>query len=210
METNHQSEQVSHLHPFLSIWTNPRETISRMMDGNRQNTVRLLVYISGIVMSLNLSLSAASGDVNSFGFIIVQTLIRGILYGFIGWYIFSGLIYGIGKIFKGTGTFKEIKTAYGWAQIPMLVVLVIIWPINFLVFGDELFRSTTPYLSGLQMSLNLVAILAEFVLTIWYVVIMSKAIGVGHHISSGKGFAVFLLSALAIFLVIFGGLMLVV
>ena len=203
METEHQNNSPSNLHPFLGIWIRTREVISQAMKEKNQTTVRLLIYAFGIVMSLNLSLTAYSGDFNSIPYILIQALIRGILFGFVGWYGFSGLIYWIGKLFKGAGTFKEIKVAFAWAQVPMVFILFIIWPLNYLVFGNELFTSNTAYLGWGQMALNFFVIVAEFIINVWYLVIVSKAIGVGHNVSGWKGFAIYIITALAFILVIF-------
>src|SRR5699024_8223911 len=176
METEHQNKSSSNSHPFLGIWIRTREVISQAMKEKNQKIVWLLIYAFGIVMSLNLSLNAYSGDFNSIAYIMIQALIRGILFGFVGWYVFSRLIYWIGKLFKGTGTFSDIKVAFGWAQVPMVFILVIIWPLNYLVFGDELFTSNTVYLGMGQMALNFFVIVAEFIINVWYIVIVSKAI----------------------------------
>lgn len=204
MEADFEKKSHSTTYPFLKIWIKPYETVSQVVDEYHPKLVLFLVYITGVVMALNVSLNAASGDVHSIGFIMIQTLIRGVLFGFLGWFIFSGLIYWIGKLFNGTGSFKRVRTAYAWAQIPMLAQVIILWPLNYIVFGNELFTSQQVFLTVPMMALNLVTMILEFILMIWSIVMMSRSISVGHHLSGGKGLMTLLLSGMIIFAVLFG------
>lgn len=204
MEADFEKKSHSTFYPFLKIWIKPYETLSQVVEEYHPKIVLFLVYITGIVMSLNLSLNTASGDSRSIGFIIIQALIRGILFGFLGWFIFSGLIYWVGKMFNGTGSFKRVRTTYAWAQIPMLVQLIILWPLNYLVFGNELFTSQQVFLTVPMMALNLVTMILEFILIIWSLVMISRSVSVGHHLSGGKGFLTLFLSGVIIFAVLFG------
>ncbi|MFD2210022.1 Yip1 family protein [Virgibacillus halophilus] len=189
--------------PWLRMWLHPKQTV---IDSDKRFTVStyLLIWILGIHVALSFAQEVHSGDSHSLGYTLGISLLRAILYGAVIWGIYGVLSYWLGRLFGGKGTWRSVFHALAFAQVPMLGYLVVYWPLALGVFGAALFSSAEVSLDPGQMMLNLVALLVNLVLGIWYIVTVSKAIAGAHGFSSWKGFLTFVALIVLIFLLLMG------
>src|SRR5699024_12478645 len=83
-------------------------------------------------------------------------------------------------------------------QVPLLGLLLISWSFHFYLYREELFTSNQVYLHSQQMMLYYTASGVDVIFLLWYIIVLSQAIGASHKFSSWKGFVTFLLSVLFI------------
>lgn len=199
-----QTEQKqNNPNPWLQIWLHPKQTIAQM-DEKFNFLTYLLIWFLGLHIALNFAQEVHSGNFKSLGFILGISLVRAIFYGAVVWFVYSALAYWIGKLFGGTGTWRKMRHAMAWAQVPMLGYLILYWPLGLIVFGHDLFTSVDVTLSAGKMMLNMLVLVINLVLGIWYIFIVSNAIAGAHRISGRKGFFTFLVLILVLVLAAIG------
>lgn len=180
------------LNPFLSIWTQPKETVRQFIDHNKLGFSMLLVSIAGIggvITSLQdsgwfLDLSPA--------LLAIGILIAGILSGFLNLGLNTLLYTGIGKLYGGHGKLRDMAIAIGPMMIPQIFLLPVL--VIYIVIYGQLFFTAPPEFSFTSIPLGayLLLMLLTAIASIWSIVISSKAIGVVHGFSSLRGFGVFM------------------
>ncbi|MFC4077772.1 Yip1 family protein [Salinithrix halophila] len=189
--------------PWLSIWIRPKETIRDLVRTPSKMPI-VLAILFGIIMILDYMSNRSWGDSSPLFFIFFITFIFGPMIGIIGWFVASTICFGLGRLFGGTATFHETRLAVAWAAIPY-VVKGLIWFPQLLIYGRDMFTSTTPVMDNsfiLTLFYFLLALL-EFVFVFWHLVVLSKALGEVHQFSSWKGFASVVTVPVSFFLVLF-------
>lgn len=190
------------LNPFLSIWTQPKETVRQLIDHNKLSFSVLVVSIAGIGgILIALQNTGWFLDLSPLLFAL-GILIVGIINGLLNISISSLLYTGIGKLYGGRGKLREMAIAIGPMMIPQIFVLPVLI-IYVLIYGEQFFTvpddfSITSLPLGAYLFLNLLTIITS----IWTVVISSKAIGVVHGFSSWRGFGVLMTIAVLVFFIV--------
>lgn len=185
-------------HPLISMWMYPRETIEEVPLKKTSPMIYMLIYLPGLSVSLNFAFNFGTGDGVAFSHVIIKVLLQAIIMGIGVWFLYSLFIFWIGKLFKGQASWKETSHAFAWGQVPLLGPLLISWPLHFYLFREELFTSNQVYLDSQQMMLYYTATGVDVIFSLWYIIVLSQAIGASHKFSSWKGFVTFLLSVLFI------------
>ncbi|SDW87378.1 Yip1 domain-containing protein [Marininema mesophilum] len=191
---------MDQIKPWLSIWLRTRETIQSLINDTPLSRQLLLVALFGLVFGYDSAVSRTLGDKYSFGLIVVGSPILGIIQGLVMWIVISWLIYWIGsRFFSGDADWMETRIAMAWGGIPF-IVKGILWIPQLLLFQKDNFTTLHPLLdtSVLLSVLFWIFGLMDLVLTVWYVVVISKSVGEAHNISSIQGFGILLLSFLVV------------
>ncbi len=162
----------SGFNPWLTIWTEPRATISRIVSHNANRSLWLLASIYGFSSLLNSFQTFVVGQQIGLFQIYFLAAVLSPIWGYIGFSIWSFFISITGKLFKGAGTFKEVRAAYAWSCVPLVVNLVL-WLILGAAFGRTLFMpiDETHPLTQTQVVLLFVVLVARLVTMIWSLVI---------------------------------------
>lgn len=123
----------------------------------------------------------------SFPVILIYNIVLGALFGIAFFYLFSYLLAWIGRLLRGRGSSKVVRTVLAWACVPYVPLLIALIPV--LVIGRELivFDSQADILKGsigsapIQMATSLYFVFRG-IMTIWSCIIgivgMSEALGV--------------------------------
>lgn len=186
-----------------TIWTQPQQTIQRALQSNTKIPF-ILVAVFGVGMFLDITSNRNYGDETPINILFLLSFIIGPIIGFIGWMATSAIAYWTAKIFGGMGDWQDTRNAVAWATIPYLAKLLFWFP-QLLFFGGELFTEETPMLSSNLFLLVLFFFfeMIEFVLLIWFFVILCKSIAEVQDFSGWKGFiSVFALPILLFVLLI--------
>ncbi|SMO72922.1 Yip1 family protein [Melghirimyces algeriensis] len=188
--------------PWLSIWIQPKETIRELLHKQSKLPI-ILALLFGIIMILDHMSNRDWGDSVPLFFIFFSTFILGPIIGFVGWFVASGVFFGLARLFGGTATFLETRLAVAWATIPY-VLKGTLWIPQLFIFGREMFTSDTPVMDSSLILILLFFLfsLLELVILIWHVIILSHAIGEVHQISAWKGFASVVTVPVSFFLVL--------
>ncbi len=124
------------MNPILSIWTKPLETFSylkqRSIDGKDNHIEYLIAILTTCIAFPALISRTNTYDVPKIlGFTLVL-IIFPLMGLFIFKYVFSWLIWKMGKILQGKATLPEVQLVVAYSLIPYLiyiaVVLVLIIP----------------------------------------------------------------------------------
>lgn len=168
---------MSEASPWLSIWVSPRATIRRIVTENPNRSLWLLAAIYGFSSLLNSFQSASLGNMLGVIPIFFIALIISPIWGYIVFAIWSWVICWTGKLLKGKGSFREIRAAYAWSCVP-LVINGALWILLIFTFGHPLFSNFPEehFLTHSQSFLLFVILIIKVVLAIWALVIYLNAL----------------------------------
>ncbi|QTD41933.1 Yip1 family protein [Sporosarcina sp. Te-1] len=132
------------LNPWLSIWVRPKETTRYAIEKMPMGFIMVLVAINGIFDVLDRAVAKNLGDKIATPLIFLIALFAGPLFGLLSWWIGSGIAYIFGKWLGGTGSFKDLRIAYGIVNI-IYIIGAVVWIPDLLFIGSSLF---TDYVDG--------------------------------------------------------------
>ncbi len=174
---------------WLSIWVDPRETLSKILKENPRRYTLLLAIISGLLAALAswfylIHTEGQDGAVKTPSFLIFILFLGGVA-GAIHLY-FGAWLYGlIGRMLNGKAGFIETKCAVGWSCYPFAVA--------------NIFNALKEAYSEHFVLLVLFTTI-YFILVVWAFVIFLKLLGEAHRFSSWRALATLLFSAFVILL----------
>jgi hypothetical protein len=175
------------VNPWTGMWVRPRETIRAIIQFNPNYLFPLLCLIYGFPLLLQMAQNFSLGDRFPMAGIVVGALLGAMLVGVIGINVAAGLFYWTGKWIGGIGSFRNIRAAVAWANVPNLVN-ILIWAVNMTAFGNRLFTRgfvETPFV-GSELALIFFTSLIQVGIAIWALVMVLKALGEAQGFSAWK------------------------
>jgi len=195
----HSQAQPQSLSPFLSIWVKPRETIRKIVETDPTKHVILLAMLAGIGQALDRASSRNAGDTIPLLAILGVCIILGPIGGIISLYLGGALYRWSGSWLGGKASSEEVRAAIAWSSIPTIFILPL-WILELLIFGEEMFTSSTPNIDAnpllLAILLGFAAI--ELVVGLWALVVFLQSLGEVHGFSGWKAFGTVFLGTLVI------------
>ncbi len=188
------------LSPWIQMWVKPRQTIRQIVSVNPSAKIYWLSLVYGFPMVLYLFQGASLAQNTPLPIIFLFALIGGLILGFIGISIGSALIYWTGKWVGGKGSYKQVRAAIAWSNVTNTVNCVL-WLLMAFVFGKGLFLADfayTPFVGTERLIVNFIFI-AQFIISIWSLVIFFKALGEVQGFSAWKAILNALLPVFLIF-----------
>jgi hypothetical protein len=185
--------------PWMTIWTEPRETISRIVNVNPNRSIWLLAAIYGFSSLLNSFQTAAIGQQIGSIQIYFLVILLSPIWGYISFSVWSFFVSFTGKLFKGSGTYKEVRSAYAWSCVP-LTINAALWVVLGLMFGRELFMSVPEShpLTQVQVSVLFFALVVRLITALWAVVIYVNTLSEVQKYSVLKAIGNIVIAALCI------------
>ncbi len=180
---------------WIPIFKHPKQNIRLAMNDTSAQVLFILISFYGITVLLDNAMGRYVGDTIPLAGILVLSILLGPLGGFMAWFLGSAVIHGIARLFGGTASFKETRQAFAWATVPYSTKLFLITIPMILIFGEENFTTLTPRIdsSVFLLLLFFLFIVADIILSVYYLVVYSKIIGEVHSIGTWKGFAAIVL-----------------
>jgi len=165
------------MNPWLTIWTQPRATIAEIVRENPNRSIWWLSAIYGFSSILNSFQTALLGNKLNIAAIFLIAIVLCPIWGYISFSIWSWVVSFTGKLFKGAGTFKEIRAAYAWSCVP-LIVNVLLWFLLAALFGRALFTEMkeTQTFTQAQVTLLFGILIIRIAVAIWSIVIYLNAL----------------------------------
>lgn len=187
-------QETKPLNPWLTIWVKPRTTIRYILNHKFLGFAFLLTILAGIGNTLDQASSRDVLDNMDLGLplFLLGAVIFGAITGIIGWFLTSLVAWGVGKIFKGTATYKEMLLATAWANIPIIIALVL-WVPDLMVMGEGAFQSDYVVGSFIGAVYIFFSVFVQIVLAGWYFFILIKAVSEAHRFSSWLGLCTLLI-----------------
>ncbi|MEW4329146.1 Yip1 family protein [Rossellomorea marisflavi] len=198
MQTSTDSQQpmqeTKPVNPWLTIWVKPRTTIRYILNHKFLGFAFLLTILAGIGNTLDQASSEDVLDYLDIGLplLLLGGVILGAISGIIGWFLTTLVAWGVGKIFKGKATYKELLIATAWANIPLIIALFI-WVPDLMVMGEGAFQSDYVVSSTFGVIYLSLSFLIQLILLGWYFFILIKAVSETHRFSSWHGLCTLLI-----------------
>lgn len=195
---------MDHSNPWLSVWTQPRSTVARVVQENPKHHFWILASLYGFSSMMDLLQSMALGDSLGLIAIFLLALFFAPLYGYLQFSIASWAVLWTGKLFKGAGNFLSIRAAYAWSSVPT-ALNVPLWLLMAAIFGHQLFMNlpSTDLISGGKVFTLYIVLLAKFILGVWSLVILVNAVSEVQKVSILKSIINLILAALFFLAVLF-------
>ena len=197
-----EKHETEHVNPFTAVWLRTRKTARFVIEEKTTGFAILLIMLSGIGSGL-MGMQSSGGGAGMAGWLILLlALTLGPVVGLASAALLSGLYLLVGKLFKGKATYIEMFKAVAVSMIPYVWIapVLLAWatlaPDSY--FADPLAETST----GEGWGTLLVFGTISFVLSIWGIIIQSKAIGEAHQFSSWKGLVTVLIPAVVIGVII--------
>lgn len=175
------------VNPWLSMWTNPRDTIRAIVKFNPKYLFVLLSGIYGFPLLLQFAQNLSLGERTSSLAIFIGSLVLSVFIGMLGITVISGLLYWTGQWIGGKASFQNVRAAVAWANVPNTANIVI-WLVMIGVFGARLFTrgfAETTFV-GSELAIVFFAFLLQVVISVWGFVIGLKALGEVQGFSAWK------------------------
>ena len=192
------------LNPWVSMWTKPRETIQQIVDSDPTQLVLALAVGAGISNALDRAYMREMGDHYELPILLVIVIFAGIIGGIVMLYLGAALIRWTGTWIGGEASSVNIRAAIAWGNVPLIWGLLL-WIPQFALLGDEVFKSQSTRLdSSDTVALAILGVaVAEIVVGIWALVVMTKTVGQVQGFSAWKALGNLLLAALVVAVPIF-------
>ncbi len=170
------------VNPWRSIWTQPRETIRKIVSTNASYRLLPLYMIYGFPICLHIAQFFGLGSSLAAGFVLLIALVVSPLAGFIGISFWSILLFWTGQWIKGRAPYKNIRAAIAWTNVPNIVT-DLTWVLLGLIIGTALFvpgfgmGEMTMAESRLVLGLSIVQVLASIWAFVIFIVALSEVQG---------------------------------
>ncbi len=109
----------------------------------RQEPILALVYLAGIAAVLATSTAGTLLDDAEYDSLLlfVWAVIAGGIYGLAGYFIIGGAVYLGARGLGSLGTYRRARHVLGFAAAPLALSLLLVWPLELAVLGDDVFRT---------------------------------------------------------------------
>lgn len=163
--------------PWLTIWTEPRATIARIVAGNPNQSLWWLAAIYGFCSLLNLFQSMVLGNAMGTVGILILAIVIAPFYGYVSFSIWSWFVFWVGKWFKGQGTFKTVRASYAWSCVP-IIINIPLWVLMVIIFGHQIFTNfpEAHLLPSSQVFILFAILIVKVILAVWSLVIFLNAL----------------------------------
>ncbi|MEX3622232.1 Yip1 family protein [Viridibacillus arvi] len=195
-----ETKQQEVLHPFFSIWLQPKKTARYILDHKGLGYAIIFILLGGMAGVLFSAMDAESLDIPTWGILLI-CLIGGPFIGLFSSAIGAAVFLLIGKLFKGKATYKEMFKVMGLSSIPhiWLAPILLLW----MAFSPEtFFRMDSDYLEVKNLLVTLISSLVSFCVTIWAFVINVGVIAETHRFSNWRAFFTIFIPGFVVFVIL--------
>lgn len=166
------------LNPWRKIWVQPRKTISAIVRYNPSYLFPLMSAIYGLPMLFSFAQNLSLSENFSLIGIIIGCIVLSVFIGMLGITIVSGLLYWTGKWVGGTGSFKNVRAAVAWSNVP-ITINILMWFVLIAIFKSQTFMTAFPETAFAGKDLGIVSFvyLVQSVMSIWSFFILLHTLG---------------------------------
>ncbi|KXH84036.1 YIP1 family protein [Sporosarcina sp. HYO08] len=192
------------MNPFLSIWKHPSQTIQYIVDHKTIPYALMLIAFSSLASSFMGFADSGFFEQFPFPLILFLVLFLSLLIGTAGFGLTVVAYTWIGKLLGGSGKMRQMGLAVAAGTIPTIWTAPI-GIIALFLYGEQLFATPTNPFGITNMSIGFYILNAVIMMgiSIFSIVVQSKAIGIVHQFSAWRGFGTLLIFAgIVIFLLL--------
>jgi hypothetical protein len=178
------------VNPFFSIWTQPRATIQYIVERNYEYHVLVLTVLYGIVSALEKAVTKNLGERSDLPLIVMVCLFVGPISALISLFLGSILIRWVGSWIGGKASLAHIRAAIAWSGLPV-VCTIVVFVIELILFGKELFMEEIPSISdSIPLLVTFVILsLVQVVAALWSFVLLIVTLAQVQSFTALKAFA---------------------
>jgi hypothetical protein len=132
---------------FATIWgliESPGRTLRKIVLAKHKNYAIVLLMLLGIAMTLALVSYLELGRKLPYGVLIGIGVAAGAPLGIVFGFVASSLVKAIARILGGKGSQRNLRSILAFAAVPIIFLLVIVYPLQFGIFGKFLFDHNPP------------------------------------------------------------------
>lgn len=184
---------ISYAQSFFKVLTQPKETMRSLVDNDPGYGRWALIPIYCLLAGVNADLYAVCREYLGLPPLtaILAAILMMMLAGMVFYWFAASVVFIIGKWLGGTGTLKDVATAYAWAYVPCFAAIILSQvsqiPKWTMILGGEtdfMMIKATGRLLGLAVALF------NFAFFAWSWVLIAFGVSEAHRISLGRGFGV--------------------
>ncbi len=187
--------------PWITLWTQPRQTIARIVAETPTRMVLPLAALAGIADALSQNRSGDGELANTMPGeqILIAAVVIGPILGIIALYAFAALTWLTGRWISGEGTPQSIRAAFAWASIPKIAAMFVMLPL-IVLYGPEILTGNANIdVQSIPEVLVLGVLLVTIVvLRVWGLVVYLHCLGQVQGFSAWKALGNTMLAVLMI------------
>jgi len=189
--------------PFLTIWTEPRATIRRIVDTDPTRYVIALAAVGPAMNALAAQWSKALSNNANLSvlwpvWVVVSVVIQAAL-GVVFLYIFGALFKWSGSLLGGVASRLEVRCALAWSQVPAIAAESVL--LIAVLSGVPMPQPTPAGFPHIDPAFYKV-LLIEGVFGIWGFIVSLKCMAEVHRFSAWRAFVAILIPPLIVLITI--------
>lgn len=174
---------------FSTIWgliERPRATMRKIVLARHKNYAFILLMLLGMAMSLAFFSYWQLGRRFPYGLLIGAGVVVGPLVGLL-FGVIAGLLAGIiARPLGGKGSARNLRAVLAFGAVPIVMLLVIVYPVEFGIFGQFLFDHNPPP-EAYEPTLHYALLILNLAGLLWAVALYGTGLAVANSISWWKG-----------------------
>jgi hypothetical protein len=166
----------------------------------RQEPATALAFLAGIAGILASGVGGGLLDDEDFDRLLVPfwIIFAGAAQGFGSYWIGGGLLHLSMRGLGATGTYRRARHLLVFAAVPLVLSLVLLWPLRLAVHGSDLFRAGGNDSGAADVAFEV----AEAAFAVWSLALLVLGVRVVHRWSWGRSVGACLLAALVLVAVV--------
>lgn len=133
----------------LAIFQSPRAVFTALRDDSREAAIARAEPVTAIVLLAGMAGVLATGvagrllDDSRFDGVLVAvwTFIVGGAYALTVYWVGGAFLHAAGRLLGARHTFRTSRHILGFAVAPLVLLLLLVWPVRLAVYGGDVFRS---------------------------------------------------------------------
>ncbi len=171
---------------FWGLIDHPGQTLRRVVLAKQKNYVFILLMLLGIAISLAASSTWKLGRIVPYGWLIAAGVVGGPLVGILFGILATVVAKSVMRLFGGRGSTRNLRAVLAYGTVPVVFLLVIVYPLEFGIFGQYLFDHNPPP-STLQPVADYVLMALNGLGLLWAVVLYGRGCAIACSVSWWKG-----------------------
>ena len=190
------------LRNLATVLVQPRQTMRRILDHPPDRMVIPLVLLALVPACVR---DADPAAIRQAGAIVAAVLACFVVATLVLFYLYGWVAAGVGRLFEGAGSAREVRSALAWGLVPIIGSLVYVIPEKLLLRGQpvkrmQFGRHTFSFDEGLfahGCGVAFLFLLLKAIVFVWFVYVASQTLAEAHRFSGWRGFATLVLGWLA-------------
>lgn len=133
----------------LAVFQSPQAVFAALRDDSQQpaiaraEPITAIVLLAGIAGVLATSVAGRLLDDSRFDGVLVAVwaFIVGGAYALTVYWLGGALLHGAGRLLGARGTYRTTRHLLGFAAAPLVLLLLLVWPVRLAIYGGDVFRS---------------------------------------------------------------------